>query len=88
MKHDDKVNAIQFIRPNAEFLLNDNEIQWLDKTQTQPTDTEIETGLIAYRAKVEANKADAIAAKEAAQAKLAALGLTTDDLKALGLGGN
>ncbi len=27
----------------------------------------------------------AIAAKEAAQAKLAALGLTTDDLKALGL---
>ena len=28
------------------------------------------------------------AAKESAQAKLAALGLTTDDLKALGLGGN
>ena len=27
-------------------------------------------------------------AKEAALAKLAALGLTTDDLKALGLGGN
>jgi hypothetical protein len=32
--------------------------------------------------------AEAIAAKDAAQAKLAALGLTTDDLKALGLGGN
>jgi len=28
------------------------------------------------------------AAKAAAQAKLVALGLTTDDLKALGLGGN
>jgi hypothetical protein len=28
------------------------------------------------------------AAKEAAEAKLAALGLTTDDLKALGLGNN
>ena len=28
------------------------------------------------------------AAKEAAEAKLTALGLTTDDLKALGLGGN
>ena len=27
-------------------------------------------------------------AKEAAEVKLAALGLTTDDLKALGLGGN
>jgi hypothetical protein len=33
-------------------------------------------------------QAKAQAAKEAAQAKLAALGLTTDDLKALGLGGN
>jgi len=30
-------------------------------------------------------EAKVIAAKEAAQAKLAALGLTTDDLKALGL---
>lgn len=33
-------------------------------------------------------EAQAEAAKEAAQEKLAALGLTTDDLKALGLGGN
>jgi hypothetical protein len=33
-------------------------------------------------------QAEAEAAKAAAQAKLAALGLTTDDLKALGLGGN
>jgi hypothetical protein len=35
-------------------------------------------------AKAEAEKAE-IAAKEAAQAKLQALGLTTEDLKALGL---
>jgi membrane protein involved in colicin uptake len=33
-------------------------------------------------------KAEAAAAKAAAEAKLAALGLTADDLKALGLGGN
>lgn len=33
-------------------------------------------------------KAQAEAAKTAAEAKLAALGLTADDLKALGLGGN
>jgi hypothetical protein len=33
----------------------------------------------------QAQKAAAISAKEAAQAKLAALGLTLDDLKALGL---
>ena len=31
---------------------------------------------------------DAVVAKQSAEAKLAALGLTTDDLKALGLGTN
>jgi hypothetical protein len=35
-----------------------------------------------------AAQAEAEAAKAAAQAKLTALGLTADDLKALGLGGN
>jgi hypothetical protein len=85
MKHEDKVNAIQFIRPDAEFLLNGDEIQWLDKKQTEPTDAEIEAGLISYKAKLQAEEADAIAKKESAQAKLAALGLTADDLKALGL---
>lgn len=33
-------------------------------------------------------EAEAVAKKAAAEAKLAALGLTADDLKALGLGGN
>ena len=40
-----------------------------------------------YEAKIVA-QAEAEAAKQAATAKLAALGLTTDDLKALGLGTN
>jgi len=40
-----------------------------------------------HNEKVEAEIA-AQTAKEAAEVKLAALGLTTDDLKALGLGGN
>jgi hypothetical protein len=40
---------------------------------------------ITAQAKIEK---DAAEAKAAAEAKLAALGLTSDDLKALGLGGN
>ena len=36
----------------------------------------------------QAAEAQAVATKAAAEAKLAALGLTTDDLKALGLGNN
>jgi len=39
----------------------------------------------ARSAEREAQEAAALSAKETAQAKLAALGLTTDDLKALGL---
>lgn len=39
----------------------------------------------AFLAKKHADEAIALAAKEAAQAKLTALGLTVDDLKALGL---
>ena len=42
----------------------------------------------AEAARAENIEIEAEAAKEAAQAKLAALGLTTDDLKALGLGTN
>jgi hypothetical protein len=47
-----------------------------------------ESDLMRYEAKIKAQaqaQAEAEAAKTAAEAKLAALGLTTDDLKALGL---
>ena len=40
------------------------------------------------RIALEQAQAEAAAKKAAAEAKLAALGLTADDLKALGLGGN
>jgi hypothetical protein len=45
---------------------------------------EVEANRASYETKVAA-KAEAEAAKKAAQAKLAALGLSTDDLKVLGL---
>jgi hypothetical protein len=63
------------------------------------TGEEIEREMNAQElAQLEADQADSLARKEAeaakaeakasAEAKLAALGLTSDDLKALGLGGN
>ena len=85
MLHNDKVKAIQFIRPDAEFVLAADQLTWLDTEQTEPTNDEIEAGFIAYKAKLEADKAEAAAKKAAAEAKLAALGLDFDDLKALGL---
>ncbi len=36
------VQALESLRPNAGFVTRDNtEIEWLDTTQTQPTDAEI-----------------------------------------------
>jgi cell pole-organizing protein PopZ len=88
MDYKDIARAIIFIRPNAEFVLNNDQLTWLDQTQKEPTLAEIEAGITAFKAADAAVEAQANAAKAAAQAKLTALGLTTDDLKALGLGNN
>ena len=85
MQNSEKLKAIQHIRPDSEFVLTDDVLTWLDKEQTEPTNAEIEAGWVAYQAKVEADKAEATAKKASAEAKLVALGLTADDLKALGL---
>ena len=36
-----KVEAIQRLRPNAEFVLRGDVLEWLDETQTEPTAQEI-----------------------------------------------
>jgi hypothetical protein len=36
------IAAIQSLRPNAECVVRGTEIEWLDTTQTQPTDAEIQ----------------------------------------------
>lgn len=85
MNHIEKVRAIQFIRPNAEFILTGDELNWLDESQAKPTKAEIEAGYIAYQAAEEAAEEARLTAKATAQTKLAALGLTVEDLQALGL---
>ena len=85
MEHRDKVKAIQFIRPNAKFVLTGDNIEWLDTEQTEPTNAEINSGLIAYKLAKESEAEAKAQAKATAEGKLAALGLTTDDLRALGL---
>ena len=52
------------------------------------TEAEFNAGFAKYDAWKAEQDAKKVADKAAAQAKLSALGLTTDDLKALGLGGN
>ena len=85
MKHDEKVKAILHIRPEANFQLIGDDLIWQDENQIEPTDAEIKAGLVAYKKAQDAELKAKDQAKEAAQAKLAALGLTVEDLTALGL---
>jgi hypothetical protein len=60
-------------------------LEWLTDKYVEPEMSVLEsTLLIAQQVKAQA-EAEAAAKKAAAEAKLAALGLTTNDLKALGL---
>jgi hypothetical protein len=73
--------AIKKLKPTAEFSFNNDDystIHWDVLEGDAPSQSEID-------AAIKQIKADELAAKAAAEAKLAALGLTTDDLKALGL---
>ena len=36
-----KANALQSLRPNAEWVLRGDDLEWLDTNQTQPTEAEI-----------------------------------------------
>lgn len=80
--------AIKLLRPDAEFSFTDQDystVIWTKLDGDAPTQAEVD-------AAIEQVKANEIAAAEAAAtdkanatAKLEALGLTADDLKALGL---
>jgi hypothetical protein len=80
--------AIFLLKPNAQFSFIDNDystIKWDVLEGEAPTQAEIDNAI----EQVKADEAQAIIdqanAKAAAQAKLAALGLTVEDLTALGL---
>lgn len=84
MEHNELVLAIKHIRPSAQFALRGDELEWLDTEQGKPTQAEIEAGWVAYQAKVESNKTEAAAQR---QALLSRLGITEEEAKLL-LGGN
>jgi hypothetical protein len=80
--------AIQKLKPNSDFSFNDEDystVNWIHLDGKAPTQAEINAAIKQVKAD-ELTEAEAKAtAKATAQAKLAALGLTVEDLKALGL---
>jgi hypothetical protein len=80
--------AIKKLKPTAEFSFTDNDystIKWDVLDGDAPTQAEIDAAIEQVKADEAQVEIDKAAAKAAAEAKLEALGLTTDDLKALGL---
>ena len=78
--------VLSMLCPNTQWVITENDFDSIQWIKGEPiTKAEFEAGF----AKVDAWKAEqdaqATVKKETAQAKLNALGLTADDLKALGL---
>ena len=78
--------VLEMLIPNGGYVVYGNEYEGIQFLECEPiTKSQFEAGFAqcdSWKAKQEAH---ATAKKTAAQSKLAALGLTADDLKALGL---
>jgi hypothetical protein len=73
--------------PNDTWTLNGESyagLTWLSDTP-KPTKKQLDDLWVEVQAEIEAEQTKIVSDKAAAQAKLAALGLTADDLKAVGL---
>jgi hypothetical protein len=82
------MKAIKKLKPTAEFSFNDEDystVKWYKLDGKAPTQAEIDVAIEQVKADEAQAIIDKATAKAAAEAKLAALGLTTDDLRALGL---
>lgn len=80
--------AIKKLKPNSEYSFTEEDyssIQWYKLEGDAPTQKEIDDAIKQLKAEEKTADANKAKAKETAQAKLAALGLTVEDLTALGL---
>ena len=78
--------AIHYMYPNAEFsMVNDDisTVAWRTEGITTPTQEEIDNAIAAMEAEKIAKAAAKAAAKASAQAKLAAIGLTPEEIAAV-----
>ena len=79
-------DILTILIPQGGWTSSGNDYENIEFLECQPiTKAQFDAGVAQYDLLKVAENAKAAADKEAAQAKLAALGLTADDLKALGL---
>jgi len=79
-------NAIKFLYPDSEFsMINDDvtKITWVGQAHPVPSAEELQNAIAAMEAAEAAKVTELAANKESARAKLAALGLTGEEIAAL-----
>jgi len=80
------IEVLRYLIPEGGYVLRGSEYEGIEFIEATPiTKAEFDAGFAAVDAWKADEEVKAATAKETAQAKLAALGLTSDDLKALGL---
>jgi hypothetical protein len=82
------IEVLDYLLPQGGWYIAGNtfdDIQWLDESRPKITKAQFTAGFAQYDAWKAEQDAKAETDKATAQAKLTALGLTADDLKALGL---
>ena len=82
------VAAIKKLKPTSQFTFTNNDystIKWDVVDGEAPTQAEIDDAIKQVKAQEKSETSAQEKAKAVAQAKLAALGITVEDLKALGL---
>ena len=82
------VKAINKLKPNSEFSFTDDDystIKWDILEGKPPTQAEIDAAIEQIKTDESQTELDKAAKKANAEAKLIALGLDLDDLRALGL---
>jgi hypothetical protein len=52
----DKVDALHSLRPGSEFVIRGDELEWLDTSQTQPTESEIQAEITRLQAEYDAKE--------------------------------
>jgi len=52
----DTAQALQTLRPKAEWVLRGDELEWMDSVQTEPTQSEIDTEIARLDAEYVANQ--------------------------------
>ena len=50
------VDALQSLKPNAEWVLRGDELEWLDAVQTEPTQSEIDAEVIRLQAEYDSQE--------------------------------